>query len=627
MRCGAMPARSRTPRSSCRCPTRRSHLPSAPSGSSNTTRSHRCVSAGSSTEGRPARISALQLRPVRKVAYLPAMAQRSRFRFLAAIAVSSLVVAACGSDDDDGGTNDDSGGTDTVDSGDPATTEDEGADAAAGSVDELVIAIGGDETSLNPYTYVTGYPGWNLLGLIHDSLLVLDETNTARPLLATDWTTSDDGLVWTMSLRDDVTWHDGEAFDADDVAFTFDYVAEFVQSRWTPGVAAVDNVEVLSPTEVEITLTSASPDFAVRPLADMPILAEHVWADVDDPDNSGIEQNIGTGPYVIADYTVDQSYRLEANPDYAMGTPVAETVLLAVIPEPSTAFAALRAGEVDMVSSIVEPQLVAEFEADSELTVSSGPGFASTMLNINNERPPLDDPEVRRAIGLAIDPTELIDTVLLGTGTAPNPGFLHPEGPITRDAATHVFDPEQAASLLDDLGAEPGDDGVRVLDGEPMRFELLVYADSPSRIRSAEIISEQLDEVGIVAEVATLDAETVDEQIWPGFDVTNGRDYDLGMWGWSAPIQLDAGRFGALLHSDPTIGTLNVTGLDDPDIDTLVDQMAAAATPEERAEFVGALEALVTELRPFVMLYYQDGAYAYRPGTFDGWVYQNGQGP
>src|SRR6056297_1183743 len=199
MRCGAMPARSRTPRSSCRCPTRRSHLPSAPSGSSNTTRSHRCVSAGSSTEGRPARISALQLRPVRKVAYLPAMAQRSRFRFLAAIAVSSLVVAACGSDDDDGGTNDDSGGTDTVDSGDPATTEDEGADAAAGSVDELVIAIGGDETSLNPYTYVTGYPGWNLLGLIHDSLLVLDETNTARPLLATDWTTSDDGLVWTTS--------------------------------------------------------------------------------------------------------------------------------------------------------------------------------------------------------------------------------------------------------------------------------------------------------------------------------------------------------------------------------------------------------------------------------------------
>jgi len=549
-------------------------------------------------------------------------------RAAAALAASALILAACGSDDDDGddaGTDD--GGAETTD--DAGGADDGGAETTdnAGGVDELVIAIGGDESSLNPYTYVTGYPGWNLLGLLHDSLLVLDEDNTPQPLLATDWEISDDGLVWTMSLRDDVTWHDGEAFDADDVAFTFDYVAEFTQSRWTPGVAAVEGVEVLSPTEIEISLSSASPDFSVRPLADMPILAEHVWADVDDPDNSGVEQTIGTGPYELADYTVDQSYTLTANTDYAMGTPVADTVVLAVIPEPATAFAALRAGEVDMVSSIVEPQLVAEFEADADLAVATGPGFASTMLNINNERPPFDDPEVRRAIGLAIDPTVLIDTVLLGTGTAPNPGFLHPEGPITENAGTHVFDPAEAASILDGLGAEVGDDGVRVLNGEPMRFELLVYADNPSRIRTAEIISEQLDEVGIVAEVATLDAETVDEQIWPGFDVTNGRDYDLGMWGWSAPIQLDAGRYGALLHSDPEIGTLNVVGLNDPDVDALVDRVNASATPEERAEFIGELEVLLAEVRPFVMLYYQDGAYAYRTDVFDGWVYQNGQGP
>jgi len=546
------------------------------------------------------------------------MAKSSLTRSVAALAAAALLVAACGSDSE----------TDSATGSDPAAPETTaGGDPGADSIDELVIAIGGDETSLNPYTYVTGYPGWNLLGLVHDSLLVLDETNTPQPLLATDWTTSDDGLVWTMSLRDDVTWHDGEAFDADDVAFTFDYVAEFSHPRWTPGVAAVESVEVLSPTEVEITLSAASPDFAVRPLADMPILAEHVWSDVADPQTSGIEQNIGTGPFVLADYTVDQSYTLVANADYAMGTPVADTVLLAVIPDPSTAFAALRAGEVDMVTSIVEPQLVAEFEADSDLAISSGPGFASTMLNLNDQRPPLNDPEVRRAIALAIDPAELIDTILLGSGTAPNPGFLHPDGPITVAASTHVFDPVEATSILEGLGATAGSDGVLVLDGEPMQFELIVYADDPSRIRSAEIISEQLAVVGIDAVVTTLDAETVDEQIWPGFDVSNGRDYDMGMWGWSAPIQLDAGRFGALLHSDPSIGTLNVTGLADPEVDALVDQMVAASTTDERAEYVAELEALLVELRPFVMLYYQDGSYAYRPATFDGWVYQDGQGP
>jgi peptide/nickel transport system substrate-binding protein len=280
-----------------------------------------------------------------------------------------------------------------------------------------------------------------------------------------------------------------------------------------------------------------------------------------------------------------------------------------------------------MVSSIVEPQLASEFGSDSALAVASGPGFASTMLNMNNERPPFDNPDVRRAIGLAIDPQELIDTVLLGTGTAPNPGFLHPDSPNSSAPSTHEYDPEAAAALLDDIGATEGADGIRVLDGQAMSFEMLVYADDPSRIRTAEILSEQLGTVGIDAQVTPLEAETVDEQVWPGFDVVNGRDYAMAIWGWSAPVQLDAGRFGALLHSDPTIGTLNVTGLADPEVDALVDEATSAPSIEERATLIGELEELVGDVRPFVMLYYQDGAYAYRPETFDGWVYQDGQGP
>jgi len=541
---------------------------------------------------------------------------------LAFVLAVGLLAGSCGSDGADGA--DGAGDSDPVsgDTGQEDTTAT--ADAVAG---DLVIAIGGDETSLNPYTYVTGYPGYNLLMLVHDSLLVLDDGNVPQPALAQSYEVSADGLVYTMQLRDDVTWHDGESFDADDVVFTFEYVVDHTHPRWTPGVAAVSTVEATSPTEVVITLTEASPDFPVRPLADMPILAEHVWSAVADPQASGEAENIGTGPYVFADHSPDQSYRLEANPEYALGSPAAGSVNLAIIPEPATAFAALRAGEVDMVSSIVEPQLVSEFEADSGIDVISGPGFGSTMLNVNAGRAPLDRPELRSAIADAIDPQALIDIVLLGTGTAPNPGFLHPDGPITVDPLTHTFDPAAAATALDELGAVPGDDGVRVLDGEPLAFELLVYADNPTRIRTAELIAEQLAEVGIAITVAPLDAETVDEQVWPGFDVSNGRDYELSMWGWSAPVQLDAGRFGALVHSDPSIGGFNVVGLEDPDTDALVDEMNAAADAGSRSGPIAALQERIAELRPFVMLYYADGVYAFRPEAYDGWVYQAGQGP
>lgn len=258
--------------------------------------------------------------------------------------------------------------------------------------------------------------------------------------------------------------------------------------------------------------------------------------------------------------------------------------------------------------------------ADDQIEVQTGPGFGSTMLNFNDQFPPLDDPALRRAISTAIDPQELIDTVLLGAGTAPNPGFLHPDGPITVDPLTHTFDRDVANAQLDTLGATMGDDGVRVLDGEPLEFELLVYADSPARIRTAELVAEQLDEVGISITVSPLDADTVDAQVWPDFDVANGRDYEMAMWGWSAPVQLDASRFGALVHSDPTVGTFNVTGLDDAEMDDLVDRLSSASTSDERDGAIVAVESRIAELRPFTMLYYPDGAYAFRPESFDGWV-------
>lgn len=548
------------------------------------------------------------------------------------VLVLALVAAACGGDSDDESTPTtgaeeapaESDAGDDVEAGDDS--EAAGDDAAGPADTDLVLSIGADETSLNPYTYVTGYPGWNLMTLVHDTLLVLDEQNVPQPLLATGFEVSEDGTVYTLTLRDDVTWHDGEAFDATDVAFTFDYVVANTHPRWTPGVAGVTGVEVVDPATVAITLDGPNPDFAVRPLADMPILAEHVWTGVADPQNSGVEQNIGTGPYVLASYEAGQRYELEANPDYAAGTPAVSRLILPIIPEPATAFAALQAGELGMVSEEVEPQLVEQFESDGDLSVASGPGFTTSLLNISNTAPPLDQLELRQAISLAIDPQELIDTVLLGTGTLPNPAFLHPDGPLAGSTLGHTHDPEAAAALLDGIGATAGDDGVRVLDGEPLSFELLSYASDPLRLRTAELIAEQLGEVGISVTVSALEAAVVDEFVWPGFDVSNGQDYELAMWRWTAPVQLDVARWGSLFHSDPSVGTFNVVGFADPDVDAAIDAVGAAASSDERQALLDDLQATIAEQVPLVPLYYADGVYAFRPDVYDGWTFQDGQG-
>ena len=546
---------------------------------------------------------------------------------LAAIALS----AACSTAADDP-----AGGTDAAEESDTdeaqGTAEEEAetgeADTTAGAAnaEALTIAIGGDEGSLTPYTYRTGYPGWNLLGLVWDTLLVLDASNEPQPLLASDWSIDDAGTTWTLTLHEGVTWHDGEPFTADDVAFTFDYVSRFTQSRWTNAVAGVVDVTVVDDLEVTIELDAPDPEFAVRPLADMPMLPEHLWSTIDDPEAAGVEAAVGTGPYRLTEYEQDQRYRLEANEDYFAGPARVEELNIAVFADPSTAFAALRSGELDMSAIRLEPQLVEQFEAADDLAVARGSGFASTLLQINTERPVLDRTEVRQAIGLAIDPSELIEVVLLGTGTAPNPGFVHPDSPLSDPSLTHTFDAAAANELLDELGALPGEDGVRALDGAPLSFELLVYADNPPRIRAAELIQEMLAEVGIEVTISPQEAVTVDDQVWPGFDVSQGRDFDLSMWGWSAPVMLDAGRIAALGHSDPEIGSLNIGGLDDPAVDAAAEAVQAAEDAEQRQAAAQELQAALADARPFVTLYYGDEIFGYRPGSYDGWVFQDGQG-
>ena len=323
--------------------------------------------------------------------------------------------------------------------------------------------------------------------------------------------------------------------------------------------------------------------------------------------------------------TPDTVYRMQANPGYFLGAPPVGELVFPVVKDATTALQALRAGEVQGSVAEVPPEQVAAFSR-APLAVMRGPSYASTLLQLNAERPPLDRPDVRRALDLAIDKQRLVETLLLGTGTPAAPGFVHPDSPFHDRALGPRFDPARAKALLDGAGARPGADGVRVLDGEPLAFTLLVQANNPLRLRAAELLGGMLKEVGVAVAVKSLDADSVDARVWPEFDVARGRDYDLAMWGWSAPVQVDIGRIAELVHSDPRIGTLNIGGYRSAEADRLADALRAAVGDAPRAEAARAVERQIAADVPFVMLYFADGAYAYRPQAYDGWVYQKGQG-
>lgn len=528
-------------------------------------------------------------------------------RMVVAVVVAALVLAGCGT----GGDN-------------PASVA--GADGGAGPVvaKEVVIAISGDEGTLTPYTQNSGYPGSNLVALVYDKLLELDKDNKPQPLLASKLETAPDSSSFTLTLRDGVKWQDGRPFTAQDVLFSVGYYQKHANADSAPQLKDLKNVTA-DRNKVTFTLKSPDPEFPSRLLADMRILPQHIWDKIKDPETATAKQAIGTGPFKLVSYKKDQGYELVANPDYAMGKPKIDKIKIKVIPQPQTALAGLRTGEVSMFSGTVPEEQASSLEKQRGAKVVRGPGFTSTLLAFNNQRAPFDNAKVRTAIADAIDTPKLVGTVLRGRGVVGSAGFWHPKAP----GATMIekpYDVSKANALLDEVGATAGADGIRVLDGKPMKFDLLVQASNPARIRTAELVRDMLKVVGIVVSIQSMDSDSLDAKVWPDYDVSHGRNYDMTMWGWSAPVMLDSTKLPSLVDSDTVLGRLNITGTKDPEMDRLSDQLRATTTQAARREVLGQLEKQVAQKMPFVTLYYPDGAFAYRQDVFDGWVYQVGSG-
>ncbi len=489
----------------------------------------------------------------------------------------------------------------------------------------LRLAILANEGTLQPYTYDTGYPGWNLLMLVYDTVLQLDVNNVPQPLLAREVRSNADGSQYDITLRSGIKWHDGQPLTSEDIKFTYEYFIKNPHSRFTGPLRNVDSITTNGPEQLTIKLKSSTPSFPNRALADIPIMPKHLWESVPGDKVKEAQVTVGSGPYKLVEATPDQVYRMKANADYFLGAPAVDELIFPVIKDLNAALQALRSGEVQMVTRELPPEQIQPF-SQAPFKIAKGSGFGPTMLQFNAERPPFDRKEVRQAIDLAIDKQKLVDTLLLGNGTVASPGFVPPASLLYDPSLKGRFDLARAKQLLDQVGATPGPDGIRVLDGKPMSFTIIAPSYDPIRVRAGELVVPMLKEVGISATVTALERTGYISKIWPDFDITKGRDYELAVWGWSPPVLVDPVRMVDVVHSDPKVGTINVGGYKNPEVDRVGEALLGAVDDARKKELSQQLQRLVAEDVPFVMMYFTDQAYAYRPQTYDSWVFQKGQG-
>jgi peptide/nickel transport system substrate-binding protein len=338
------------------------------------------------------------------------------------------------------------------------------------------------------------------------------------PALAESWTVSDDGLVYTFSLHSGVKFHDGSSMDSGDVKFSLDRArADDSTNAQKALFSGIDTVEALDSTTVRVTLSAPNGAFIFNMAwGDAVIVAEETIADAK-------TNPVGTGPFVFTNWVQGDSITITKNTDY-WGTPARlNSATFKFISDPTAAFAALMAEDVDAFPIYPAPENLPQFKADSRFQVLIGSTEGETILSTNNKMPPFDNVKVREAMSHAIDRQAIIDGAMFGLGTPIGTHFA-PHNPDYVDLTGQSnYDPALAISMLADAGYPDG-------------FKTTLKLPPPSYARrGGEIIAAQLREVGIDVEISNLEWAQWLEQVFRGYDfgltiVSHTEPMDIGIY-------------------------------------------------------------------------------------------------
>ncbi|MEM7345651.1 MAG: ABC transporter substrate-binding protein, partial [Chloroflexota bacterium] len=357
-----------------------------------------------------------------------------------------------------------------------ATPEAASAVAPADVEQTLVLASGRNLGPGNPHDYSSSFV---LLDLLYEPLVRYGQDGTIEPALAESWEISEDGLTWTFTLRQDVTFHDGTPFNAETVKWNMDRWVGVDRHNWLPTTSRIDSVEATDEFTVVLTLNQpyypAMQDFTlVRPVR---------FLSSESVDQSGeFAQAIGTGPWQVESIEDNQAV-LVRNESYWGEKPAPEKLVIEVILDPQTRIAALLSGEVDIIGGEylggISLESLPVLERNEAINILNGDSLVSLYISTQYQKPPFDDLRVRQALNMAIDRVGINNALFGGKGEAAQ-NLMPSNIPYVAftDTDLYQYDPEKAAGLLAEAGWTLNADGILEKDGELMQIDLVVDQSS-----------------------------------------------------------------------------------------------------------------------------------------------------
>jgi len=431
------------------------------------------------------------------------------------------------------------------------------------------------------------------------TLCKLDEKLDLQPHLARLWKTSADGKTVTFSLREDVTWSDGQATTAEDVLFTYQ-LARHPQVGY-PGrdrFAEVDTVIVVDPHTVRFTFKKNYPEALLD--LQIPILPKHLLSSVPPEEIRQCafnRQPVGNGPFVLKEWRANDRVVFEANPRYFAGRPKLDRVVFRIVPDETVLLSSVLTGEIDLLPYI-PPNKVAEIDQQAGLRVIKYPDRGYSFLAFNLQCPIFSDRRVRQAVTKAINRQNLIAALLNGNGRL-IPGPIPPYfGAYDETLPTDIFNASEAADLLDLAGWSDRDrNGVRKKDGSPLAFTMKTNADNKLRSDALVMIQADLQKVGMQAQPELLEFGRLVEE------VLQRRNFDTVLLSWKTGYAVDPSQ---IWHSDAIKNGYNLGAYRNPRVDSLLVAARQERTRDRAKPLWCAFQRLVADDCPYVFLYNQE---------------------
>lgn len=433
--------------------------------------------------------------------------------------------------------------------------------------------------------------------LVFNGLVKYDKTIRLVGDLAESFEMTSDCRLATFHLRKGVKWHDGRAFTADDVLFTYQKIIDpQIVTPYSSAFETVEKVEKVDPHTIRVTYR--------QPFAPgleswgMGMIPKHLL-DGKDLNTDPFNRNpIGTGPFRFSEWVTGQKVVVKSNADYFEGKPEIEAYIYRLIPDTATQFLELKALNIDMmVLSPVQYQRQTDSNFfKTEFNKFKYPALSYTYIGYNLRDPKFSDKRVRQALTHAIDKNAIIKAVLFGLGKPATGPYIPESWAFNANVSDFEYSPEKAKTLLSEAGWRIGSDGLLKKEERAFAFTLLTNQGNAERSKTAEIIQWYLGKIGIQVEIRVLEWQTLLHQF------IDKKQFEAVMMGWGVGLDPD---IYTLWHSGKTKeGEFNFISYQNPQVDDLLIKGRETCNQEERKKIYQEIHRLIAEDQPYTFLYY-----------------------